>query len=284
MRILRTLIALIFVLASAASAQHPGYLNGNNETGIPDYGSFIHTSIDSVNLQNGGVNIRLPFLSRKMRGFDYTVGVRYDSKLWVVDKFAQNNGSSNQLWGWWRIDQDSGWQRSTSFDSSVEWNETEVYCPAIYVDGEGNTQYQGQEAGGQVQVAPEGWMAIRHSYIMKTGDGTKTTFPTRKIHEVSTPPNSCQDYQNSLAAINNLTGHSTSGHTLLDITNDHLGLGVNYKLTYKDGSWQLFAYACSTARDFLHDDATLVVSETIALGHPTIGLQRKNQRSAFFDS
>src|SRR5258707_178836 len=101
--------ASLLMVTSCAFAQGPGYLNSNNETGIPDYGTFIHTSIDSVNLQNGGVNIRLPLLSRKMRGFEYTAGLRFDSKMWVVDKFMQNDGSTGpRLYGAWRVDQESG--------------------------------------------------------------------------------------------------------------------------------------------------------------------------------
>jgi len=60
---------MLFMIFSnlSALAQNMGYVNQNNETGIPDYGSFIHTKIDSINLANGGVNIHLPLLTRVAR-------------------------------------------------------------------------------------------------------------------------------------------------------------------------------------------------------------------------
>jgi hypothetical protein len=61
---------LVLFLTGMANAQSPGYLTPSNTTGMPDYGSFITSQIDSINLQNGGLSLRIPLLSRKGRGFD----------------------------------------------------------------------------------------------------------------------------------------------------------------------------------------------------------------------
>src|SRR5512142_2074975 len=79
---LPAILAALLSVAIPVGAQAPGYVNSSNQTGTPDYGTFMHSDIDSINLQNGGVQIRIPLLSRKGRQFDYTFGLRYDSKFW----------------------------------------------------------------------------------------------------------------------------------------------------------------------------------------------------------
>jgi hypothetical protein len=60
----------LLVAAPATLAQGTGYLTNSNNTGMPDYGSFLTSNIDSVNLASGGISLRIPLISRKGRGFD----------------------------------------------------------------------------------------------------------------------------------------------------------------------------------------------------------------------
>ena len=218
-------IATVVLSVGACVAQNPGYVTASNNTGIPDAGTFMHSDIDSVNLQNGGLNVRIPFVSRKMRHFDYTAGLRFDSKMWVVDRYSAWQLPTTYSW---RPDAvTGGWQITDSSAANIGWTEQEQDCPDdMTTDGWGNfvVAHQG------------GTLEILSNFVLTTGDGTKYQFPTRKVFQryVPDPFNSCIQYYTKTDA-NVSVPYSANGEYLLETSGSWDSL--NAKVTAKDGSW-----------------------------------------------
>jgi hypothetical protein len=95
-------LAALSLIAPAARAQSDGYLTNQNTTGVVGFGSYQFGDIDNVNLQNGGVNLRIPLFTLKGRGLDDGVVLNYSSKFWTMtfNQITQANGWSYSLnWG-----------------------------------------------------------------------------------------------------------------------------------------------------------------------------------------
>jgi RHS repeat-associated protein len=213
---LRLAIAFfVFVLLPAAWAQTPGYLTSSNETGFPDYGSFIVSQIDSVNLSNGGVSIRIPIVSRKGRGLDYSFGYRYESKAWVVDSYTLTDPWNQPILRFiWRPNNDF-WTASSNVGLwPTGWTEQIYQCPPI----------TWSQPGPRVLIKSN-WNAV-------APDGTQYQFPVIKPYTLDPQP-LCVEYD-----VQQLKAHSTSGHFEIDITNDGGTTPSlwNVKLRAKDGS------------------------------------------------
>jgi hypothetical protein len=77
-------IVLIFIFASAACQAQT---NPNLENGIKPFGSYDGADIDQVNLQTGGLSVRIPLFSYPQRGDQkITVALMLGSKGWVNEE------------------------------------------------------------------------------------------------------------------------------------------------------------------------------------------------------
>jgi hypothetical protein len=80
--------ALVLLLVSCACpvlAQVPDYITNSNLRGVVPFGSYQFGDIDSINLGNGALNLRIPLFSRRGRGLDYERYWSYSSKMWEVN-------------------------------------------------------------------------------------------------------------------------------------------------------------------------------------------------------
>jgi len=217
LRLLKYAAALIslfiYLFPTEALAQNSGYVTSSNETGFPDYGSFITSQIDSVNLSNGGLSIRIPIFSRKGRGIDLAYSFKYESKLWVVDTSVIEDPFYGYITHFtWRPDWDDGsWRYSSNLDASLpSWTEQYYECADI-----------GYGLGS---------MLLKSNWTYTASDRTKHQFPARKMHLLTSHP--CFEYGDP----NQYKAHSQSGHIEIDITNDTPYGPYNVKLRAKDGS------------------------------------------------
>jgi RHS repeat-associated protein len=218
-RTLRSIaIFALLSIAPAVYAQSPGYLTSSNETGFPEYGSFIVSQIDSVNLSNGGVSIRIPLFTRKGRGLDYSFGYRYDSKAWVVDSYVVPDPWQLPILRFvWRPN-NGFWSSTTNVERWVAgWTEQIYQCQPI---GLPYSQYSGT-------------VLIKSNWNVTSPDGTQYQFPVIRSYPLY-PQNPCSEYD-----ILQLKGHSGSGHIEMDITDDGGSHPFNWnvKLRAKDGSF-----------------------------------------------
>ncbi len=214
-----TLALLVLLAAPVSFGQTPGYQTNSNDTGMPNYGSFITSKIDSVNLANGGVSIHLPLFSRKGRGagLDFNWGYRYESKYWAVDMYVVAIPGQPPVTHYhWRPDFRAGlWQDFSTLGGGVDWVEQLYTC----------VNHPNQFAQAPTYI-------IRSNWVFMTPDGSKHQLPLRKRYMV-TNPDVCYDYD----TWDDLVAETDNGHTRIDITNDPWQYGPRiFTATLRDGS------------------------------------------------
>jgi len=226
-----TLISLFFNLLSFA--QSPGYLSQTNTTGTPDYGSFISSNIDQVNLANGGLTINIPLISRHYRGFDLKMGYRYDSKYWVADPtvvtlFQNAGGTTSGKTYAWRIDAvDAGWNISANYGGNMEYVKTVYQCATTMTGNVPN---------------PPVFKVFISNFIYTAGDGTKYQFPVRRQFDINN--GSCNEFPPGLLELP--VGPSNQGNMQLDISASQYNQATSqvdfaYTLTHKDGTVEKYS-------------------------------------------
>ncbi|MGA7784832.1 MAG: RHS repeat-associated core domain-containing protein [Candidatus Acidiferrales bacterium] len=212
-RLLSTaILGLAFLgFASAAQAQYPGYLTNSNDTGLPDYGSFISSKIDSVNLANGGLIIRIPLLTTKDRNATVATGFQYDSKFWAVNRsyypypqMPQNTAVYS--WG----------PNNSSFQSGTGWHGYSDGTGAATFDWTENIWTCSQYYNGQL-YEPATTKVIRGNFVVIDETGAKHQVPDRAIYTTYQYVNYCPDDWNQSPM--NAVAESDSGNWQLDITN-----------------------------------------------------------------
>jgi RHS repeat-associated protein len=206
------LAILSFVLTPDAHAQYPGYLTNSNDTGLPSYGSFISSNVDTVNLGTGGVTIRIPISSTTGRGTTYSQFLQYDSKYWNVIPNVQTGGVNGPVVHYqWVPDTFSGlWQaRDTHSVGGLQWTETMFSC---------DMPPQGGDAGAEmVYMFGPATVRVQSNYIYTSPDGSKHQLPLRKNVPVLFP-GYCPNLNNGQLP-ENLVAQTDNGHVQVDITN-----------------------------------------------------------------
>jgi RHS repeat-associated protein len=194
------LIALALWASIPAHAQYPGYFSNGDDTGFPSYGAFVSSSIDTVNLLNQGLILRIPFLSRKARGFDLSYSSQYESKYWVVD-VSQVPVAGTALFTTyyhWRPDNVNGlWGGVTNTGGGIGYTE-QMYslAPCPYDDSDPPT------------------VLVRSNWVYVGPDNTKYQLPIRKTYGVTGLPGCWAGFESD-----NLIGHTDQGHVQVDLTN-----------------------------------------------------------------
>ncbi len=212
-RLLTTVIlGLAFLgFASVAHAQYPGYLTNSNDTGLPDYGSFISSKIDSVNLANGGLIIRIPLQTIKDRNATVATGFQYDSKFWAVTRHYYpypQMSPSTAVYSWGPFynstQSPTGWHPYSDGTGAAnyDWNENIWTCSPFF---------------NGFEYDPATIKVIRSNYIVIDETGARHQVPDRAIYTTYQYVNSCPDGWSSLPM--NAVAESDSGHWQLDITN-----------------------------------------------------------------
>jgi RHS repeat-associated protein len=201
-------------LASVVHAQYPGYLTNSNDTGLPSYGSYISSSIDTVNLANGGIILRIPLNTIKDRNASLSTGFQYDSKFWSVlrsyypyPQMPQNT----TVFGW--APNSGSWQSTTGWHSYSEgtgaayydWNEQIWTCTP-------NTDQWGNQYPATTKV-------IRSNYVIIDETGAKHQVPVRAMYETYSYQNLHWCSDDWAASPMQAKAESDSGHWQLDITN-----------------------------------------------------------------
>jgi RHS repeat-associated protein len=211
-------IAILLVwLAPDASAQYPGYVTNNNDTGMPNYGSFISSEIDTVNLANGGLMLHIPILSRKGRGLDYSVYFDYQSKYWVMDtSFVQTPYPNwTSFFNWQPDATTAAWNFRDNAGGYLDWSEQTYTCSPL-PNGEQPT------------------VVVRSNWVYIAGDGSKHQLPLRENVPIFLP-GLCGDGGPG-DQLQNLQAHTDDGHIFVDISQDKLNDHSGIKITRRDGS------------------------------------------------
>jgi RHS repeat-associated protein len=209
-------VVALFAL-TPANAQYPGYVTNSDDTGMPSYGAFVSSSIDTVNLLNQGLILQIPLMSRKSRGFDSSLALQYESKYWVVDTSQVPIAGTALFTTYyhWRPDTWNGlWANVSNVGGSVDYS-GQIYtlepCPYDYSD------------------PPT--VLVRSNWVYIGPDRTKYQLPLRKTYGVSGFPGCWPNFE-----VDNLVGHTDQGHILVDITNDTLNDHSGIKITREDGT------------------------------------------------
>src|SRR5207237_49157 len=139
------------------------YTTQANETGMPAHGSFLASDIDSVNLANGALHVRIPFYSGKMRGnFSNSSGIRYESKFWVVNRAVNPTGNGG-------------------FYATYSWN-TDLGAAGWQGDGEGyglDFVTQDYSCAAPPPTYPWAYIKTKAGFMVRDGHGSVVKFPNR---------------------------------------------------------------------------------------------------------
>src|SRR6266851_2380141 len=76
------LLAFVLLAIQACQVHAQSAPTDLNATGVKPFGSVAGNDIEYVDLNNGGVNVRIPFLTKKGRGLDFNLNIAYSSKFW----------------------------------------------------------------------------------------------------------------------------------------------------------------------------------------------------------
>ena len=95
----RLLMIFLFIAAFGLSMGF-GQVDPNVEQGVHPFGSYDASKVDTINLQNGGLGVKIPLFSYPERGkFGATVEVVMSSKAWAVHLTCdQFTGSCSGIW------------------------------------------------------------------------------------------------------------------------------------------------------------------------------------------
>lgn len=117
--VLATLICCL-CLSLTSNAQ----TNPNLEIGLKPYGSFEGGNIDSINLTNGNLSIKIPLFSYPQRGsFPANLHLSYNNKNWYVFQWCQNAICHDQ-WRW-------RWQTTQGVFLNADGGVGVTYAPLI---------------------------------------------------------------------------------------------------------------------------------------------------------
>ena len=223
-----TFAILIFALAPAAHAQYPGYVTNSNDTGLPSYGSFISSSVDTVNLGTGGVSIRIPIASNTGRGSTYTAFMQYESKVWAMTPIVTGgSGNGPVVYYTWYPDQNSLWQqRDTHSVGYLGWTETTYTCAM---------PPQGGGPGAEIvyEYGPA-TVLIRSNYVYVAPDGSRHQLPLRNSLPLDFP-GYCPDLTAGELPTN-LVAQTDNDQVKVDITNDQIGNSSGITITLANGT------------------------------------------------
>jgi RHS repeat-associated protein len=205
-----------------------GTAAGQNMSGMPDYGSYVHTgNIDVYSPLDGQISINLPFSSHSYRGFTDQFGFRYNSNIWQLSTnlepcsytptYHENCALSRWIPG-------GGWQASNSQGGVLKYSDTEFVCSSIFGP---ESQYYNVRAH----------YAVRANYIFQDfASGRIYQFPVRKYKNL-TPNLICPEIG---GASDVLVAPSDEGGMQLDIRDDvpggNMGGSATFKITTKDGT------------------------------------------------
>jgi RHS repeat-associated protein len=203
-----------FLLAPTARAQYPGYVTNSNDTGMPNYGSFVSTNIDHVNMANGDVNIVIPFVSLKGRGLNNGLAFRFESKMWAMNTYVVPVAGTvyqDTYYDWYNFG--GGWGMSWNLASDLEWTEQIFAVGGCYIGDE-----------------TVNWM-VRSNWAFVSSDGSQHQLPLRKNYQESGPTGCGEEFQ-----AQNFVAHTQTGHIKVDITNDQLNDHSQIKAFSEDGT------------------------------------------------
>jgi RHS repeat-associated protein len=224
------LAIFVLALAPAAHAQYPGYVTNSNDTGLPSYGSFISSSIDTVNLGNLGVSIRIPIVSSKGRGTTYLLLAQYESKQWTVVPTVIPNGQNVPVVHYvWQPDVTSGtasWNVRDNVTVAYDYTERIWTC---------TTPPQGGDAGGEI-IYPQdpATVIIRSNWVYVSPDGSKHQVPLRKNYDQNHAGHCSDEIAGQLPQ--NLVGQTDNDHVQVDVTQDQILNHNGITFTQSDGT------------------------------------------------
>jgi RHS repeat-associated protein len=224
LRLLGFILAFFTIaLVPAAHAQYPGYVSNSNDTGLPSYGSFISSKVDTVNLGTGGVSIRIPIVSRKGRGITYLYLHQYESKLWSMVPTVVTLGNSYPTTYLSWVPDNSGtsnWNAKDNVTTSLNWTEQIYTCaPADAVDEDDDQ-------------SPQSTILVRSNWVYVSPDGAKHQVPLRNTYPIAFP-GQCGDSGPGTPV---LVEHTDNDHIQVDITQDQMNSHSGIVITEADGT------------------------------------------------
>ena len=153
---------------------------GQNMSGMPDYGAYVHTGkIDVYNALNGQVALHIPFSSHAYRGFPYQFGLRYSSNIWRPNPahqpcdFTPTTHQDCMFYPW--MPDNEGWQPSSNSGGVLQYSDVVFTCTSIFPPDSPNHNVRAK-------------YAIRSNYSFQDyASGRIYLFPVRRY--LNTTPN-----------------------------------------------------------------------------------------------
>jgi len=124
--LLRFRLGIIVWLILAVLCSSPAANAQSSANGLPPFNSFAGGGLDTINLNNLNVGIKIPLYDRKGRGVDFGLGATYNSVQWT---------SSAGL-GHWFLPQPglSFWRVAAGHTHAVTWTTRQVNCGFEFPD------------------------------------------------------------------------------------------------------------------------------------------------------
>jgi RHS repeat-associated protein len=205
-----TLLSVMLLLSTVTFAQSDGYVATSNGRGLAPENSFQVGDIDTINLANGALNLRIPLYSRKGRGMSVGGVLNYSSKVWYQEPLWDVNGFLESVI----------WTQSTN-QGSNEGFSLQVSGGGLLTENQQEYDCEVFSKGEELEFTE----SVDSGFIYRAEDGSSYRFPN--VHVDLTP-----NYQNrmcyNISAVNQ--GNSDNGEMMLDTTNHP------FILYHKDGT------------------------------------------------
>lgn len=211
-------VACSFLFDGRVSAQTDGFVNNSNLRGVVPFGTYQFGDIDSVNLATGGLDLRIPLVSRKGRGMDTGLAFVYSSKRWILSPI---------------------YNPTKGVYDSLQWTlSTENQSPRVVATEGGLLDFTWKQYTCRYQVGTQlqsFGVTILSNFVYVYPDGSKAQFPNRSVYkEVNRPLSICISANGQPPSDDSVTtlGYSDSGSMQLDTSSNP------YVISFKDGRKQ----------------------------------------------
>src|SRR5947208_40086 len=129
----RSLIALILLAIAPVAV-------GQNMSGLPDYGAYVHTgNIDTYDALNGQITLNIPISGHAYRGFGYQFGLRYSSNIWDLIpshqpcSYTPTTHEDCMFYAWYAdYAGTKGWQPFSNYGGALKYSDTVFQCTSVF--------------------------------------------------------------------------------------------------------------------------------------------------------
>lgn len=128
-------LSMLLIVSVSAPALFAQDSYNSPETGTKVLGNYFATDVDSVDLQNGNLHIRIPLFSLSGRELPLSFGMDYNSQFLEKRSYVDENGITQYVWefqGWRKVSRVG--MRFDSSKNEIEWGFTNIWIDGVNYD------------------------------------------------------------------------------------------------------------------------------------------------------